>query len=43
MMRAKAELKAAQAERSMASCVEPVERYWDSKIGERSAGLPLPG
>jgi hypothetical protein len=34
LMRAKAELKAAQAERSMSSCAEAVERI---------AGLPLPG
>jgi hypothetical protein len=34
LMRARAELKAAQAERSMASCVEARERI---------AGLPPPG
>jgi hypothetical protein len=34
LMHARAVLKAAQAERSMASCVEAVERI---------AGLPLPG
>jgi hypothetical protein len=37
MMRAKAELKAAQAERSMASCVEALERLHGA--GNREASI----